>query len=252
MTATETEREPIAARITGAGASSDSEQQGEQQAEEALARRAARSALRLGVAARARIHEVFPPSVHAAAARCASSPPSPTRVSCARSSRTWASRRHHRLSRRPGAAAVRNGRCRAGRSRPASPTGIALRIRSAHRLAKAARGRFLGTRAHPGGRASGTTMIDRQHEPPLRRRAPFSRWRAARRWRQKGSGGSPAARPFAHKRHRDPFASDRIREGQNQPHRRSARRNWPGSNWPGSTCRTASLPAPTSWASAPG
>lgn len=126
------------------------------------------------------------------------------------------------------------------------------RIRSAHRLAKAARERCLGTRAHPGGRASGTTMIDRQHEPPLRRRAPFSRWRAARRWRQKGSGGSPAARPFAHKRHRGPFASDRIREGQNQPHRRSARRNWPGSNWPGSTCRRASLPAPTSWASAPG
>ncbi|MBK7675961.1 MAG: transposase [Candidatus Accumulibacter sp.] len=43
-------------------------------------------------------------SAHAVAARCeSSSPSSPTPASCARSSRTWASRRHRRLSRRPGA-----------------------------------------------------------------------------------------------------------------------------------------------------
>ena len=82
VTATETETDPVAAQITAAGALSGSEQQGEQQAAEALARRAARYAWALLLA---RIHEVFPLSAHAAAARCESSPSSPTPLPSARS-----------------------------------------------------------------------------------------------------------------------------------------------------------------------
>jgi len=45
------------------------------------------------------------------------------------------------------------------------------------------------------------------------------------------SGDFPTARPFAHKLHRALFGSDKIPEGQNQPHHRSADRNWQGSTY---------------------
>jgi hypothetical protein len=45
------------------------------------------------------------------------------------------------------------------------------------------------------------------------------------------SGDFPTARPFAHKLHRALFGSDKIPEGQNQPHHRSTDRNRQGSTY---------------------
>jgi hypothetical protein len=73
--------------------------------------------------------------VPAVAARCGSSPSSPTGPRCTTSSATSVRRPRHPASRRPAAPAAGPARCRGGPLPPSRPAGTRVRVRSTHRLA---------------------------------------------------------------------------------------------------------------------